>query len=125
MINLLEKQQSFVQDDIPTRLLKLAQHLAQIRDEVSAANFSEAIALIRESQFFLEWTVPTIAQTNIDRAEELVELVRTLANWKYNWVKICSDAAAIPAKLVAKGIAQVSVEAGAMSERVLEISAVI
>jgi hypothetical protein len=116
MINLLEKQQSFVQDDIPTRLLKLAQHLAQIRDEVSAANFSEAIALIRESQFFLEWTVPTIAQTNIDRAEELVELVRTLASWKYNWAKIYSDATAI---------AQVSVEAGAMSKRVLEMSVVI
>jgi hypothetical protein len=77
-----------------------------------------------ESQFFLEWTVPTIAQTNIDRAEELDELVRTLASWKYNWAKICSDAAAIPAKLVAKGIAQVSVEAGAMSKRVLGMSAV-
>jgi hypothetical protein len=116
MINILEKQQSFVQDDIPTRLLKLAQHLAQIRDEVTATNLSEAIALIRESQFFLEWTVPPIAQTNIDRAEELVELVRAIASWKYNWVKICSDAAAL---------AQVSVEADAMSKRVLEISAVV
>jgi len=31
MIDLLERQQSFVQNDIPTRLGKLAQHLAQIR----------------------------------------------------------------------------------------------
>ena len=54
--------------------------------------------------------MPTIAQTNIDRAEELVELVRTLASWKYNWAKIYSDATVIPAKLVAPGIAQVFVE---------------
>jgi len=122
MIDLLEKQASFVQDDIPTRLGKLAQHLAQIRSSVSATNLSEAMclsnssevySLIRESQFFLEWTVPQIAQTNIDRAEELVELVRTLANWKYNWTKICSDAASLT---------QVATTAGIWSERVLAIA---
>jgi len=54
-----------------------------------------------------------IAQTNIDRAEELVELVRVLANWKYNWTKICSDATSL---------SQLAATAGNWSERVLAIA---
>lgn len=49
-------------------------------------------------------------QTDVNLAAELVDLGRTLARWKLNRSKICLDAAAL---------SFVSVEAGAMSERVL------
>jgi hypothetical protein len=41
--------------------------------------------LIRESQFFMEWVVPNLLDTNIDLATELVELQRQLSGWKLHW----------------------------------------
>lgn len=114
MTDLIEKQQSFVQDDIPTRLGKLANNLVQIKHEVAnPTNLDVLVNLIRESQFFIEWTVPQIAQMDIDQAAELVELGRTLAHWKFYWEKICLDTTRL---------AQVIQEAGVWSERVLEMS---
>jgi hypothetical protein len=41
---------------------------------------------IRESQFFIEWTVPTMnLETDIDFAVELVDLQRLLGHWKLDW----------------------------------------
>jgi hypothetical protein len=117
MIDLLERQQRFIQDDIPTRLAQLANHLAEIKSlAASSTNLDAAPNLMREGQFFLEWTVPDIVETDVDLAAELVDLGRTLARWQSHWPKICLDAATL---------AQVSVEAGTMSERVLEISAML
>jgi len=117
MIDLLERQQRFVQDDIPTRLAQLANNLAEIKSlTASSTNLGAAPNLMREGQFFLEWTVPDIVETDVDLAAELVDLGRTLARWQPHWTKICLDAATL---------ALVSVEAGTMSERVLEISALL
>jgi hypothetical protein len=111
MTDLIDKQQRFVQADIPTRLAKLANHLLEIKSlTASSTNLDAAVNLIRESQFFLEWTVPQIVETDVDLAAELVDLGRTLARWKLNWSKICLDGAAL---------SSVSVEAGAILERVL------
>ncbi|NJM49233.1 MAG: hypothetical protein HC860_26195 [Alkalinema sp. RU_4_3] len=42
--------------------------------------------LIRESQFFIEWTVPTMdLATEIDFAADLVDLQRLLGKWKLHW----------------------------------------
>jgi len=45
--------------------------------------------LVRESQFFVEWTVPTInLETEISSATELLELQRSLSRWKLNWAEL-------------------------------------
>lgn len=114
MTDLIEKQQRFVQDDIPTRLAQLADNLVEIKSlTASSTNLDAAVNLIRESQFFLEWTVPQIVETDVDLAAELVDLGRTLSRWKLNWSKICLDGAEL---------SSVCVEAGAMSKWVWEIS---
>jgi hypothetical protein len=47
MIDLIEKQQRFVQDDIPTRLGKLANHLLEIKSlTASSTNLDAAVNLI-------------------------------------------------------------------------------
>ncbi|NEQ66506.1 MAG: hypothetical protein F6K21_13560 [Symploca sp. SIO2D2] len=48
--------------------------------------------LIRESQFFVEWTVPTInLETEMQIATELLELQRSLSRWKLNWPEVCGN----------------------------------
>ncbi|MGA1132588.1 MAG: hypothetical protein ACO31I_10045 [Prochlorotrichaceae cyanobacterium] len=48
--------------------------------------------LVRESQLFVEWTVPTInLSTEIWAATELLELQRSLARWKLNWVELWAN----------------------------------
>ncbi|MEM9214853.1 MAG: hypothetical protein AAGD25_10960 [Cyanobacteria bacterium P01_F01_bin.150] len=56
----------------------------------------DAIAhhLVRESQFFVEWTIPTIdLETEISSATELLELQRSLSRWKLNWVELWASEA--------------------------------
>ena len=96
MIDLLERQQRFVQDDIPTRLAQLANHLVEIKSLAgSSTNLDVAPSFMREGQFFLEWTVPDIVEIDVDLAADLVDLGRTLARWQSNWTKICLDAATL------------------------------
>ncbi|NEP10262.1 MAG: hypothetical protein F6K14_08590 [Symploca sp. SIO2C1] len=50
--------------------------------------------LIRESQFFVEWTVPTInLETDMQIATELLELQRSLSRWKLNWSEVWANEA--------------------------------
>jgi len=50
--------------------------------------------LVRESQFFLEWTVPTInLETEISSTTELLELQRSLSRWKLNWSELWANEA--------------------------------
>jgi hypothetical protein len=60
-----------------------------IRIQTLAQNNLEGIIahhLIRESQFLIEWTVPTMnLETDIDFAVELVDLQRLLGHWKLDW----------------------------------------
>ena len=48
--------------------------------------------LVRESQFFVEWTVPTInLETEMSSATELLELQRSLSRWKLNWAELWAN----------------------------------
>ena len=94
MTDLIQRQQLFTQDDVATRLSKIANNLGAIKREVTS-NPDAAVYLIRESLFFIEWTAPTLVEFDVEQAAELVDLGRTLARWQYNWEKICKDSDAL------------------------------
>ncbi|WP_414754452.1 hypothetical protein [Anabaena sp. CCY 9910] len=93
MIEVTPEQQIFMQDDVSTRLHHLANHLSQIHSLWVAASSQELIlSLIKESRYFLEWTVPDMVKADdIDRAGELVDLGRLLTRWLFHWNEIWSD----------------------------------
>lgn len=88
------KQQSFVQNDIPTRLGHLAANLSQIKTLWLEGSHQDLIIhLVKESRYFIEWIVPDMVEADdIDRAAELVDLVRVLTRWLFKWDTIWSDA---------------------------------
>ncbi|QLE58335.1 hypothetical protein [Nostoc sp. TCL26-01] len=94
MIEVTPEQQIFMQDDVPTRLHHLARHLSHIQSLWTGASSQESILdLIKESRYFLEWTVPDMVKSDdIDRAAELVDLGRLLTRWLFHWEKIWFDA---------------------------------
>ena len=92
MIDLTLKQQSFVKNDIPTRLHQLAENLSKIKNLYAEGSHQESILnLAKESRYFIEWTVPDMVPLDIDQAAELVDLGRVLTRWLFNWEKIWSD----------------------------------
>jgi hypothetical protein len=94
MIEVTPKQQIFMQDDVTTRLRRLATHLSQIQSLWTQGSSEDVIlALIDESRYFVEWTVPDMVKADdIDRACELVDLVRLLTRWLFHWDNIWTDA---------------------------------
>ncbi|QLE52759.1 hypothetical protein FD724_32005 (plasmid) [Nostoc sp. C057] len=94
MIELTPKQQIFMLDDVPTRLHHLATHLSQIQSLWTQGSSEDLIlALVNESRYFIEWTVPDMVKADdIDRACELVDLVRLLTRWLFHWDNIWTDA---------------------------------
>ncbi|YAF99199.1 MAG: hypothetical protein AB3A66_27395 (plasmid) [Nodularia sp. CChRGM 3473] len=93
MIEVTPEQKIFTQDDVPTRLRHLAAHLSQIHSLWTQISSQELmLPLVKESRYFLEWTVPDMVQADdIDRAAELVDLGRFLTRWLFNWDKIWAD----------------------------------
>lgn len=93
MNDFVSKEQSFVQDDVPTRLHHLAAHVEQIQSSWTQGSSQELmLTLVKESRYFIEWTVPDMVKADdIDRACELVDLVRLLTNWLFDWDNIWSD----------------------------------
>jgi hypothetical protein len=70
-----------------TQLDSLALNLTRIQT-LAQNGTDEQIAhhLVRESQYFIEWTVPTInLETDLSLATELVALQRLLSQWKLSW----------------------------------------
>ncbi|MEH2195535.1 MAG: hypothetical protein V7K98_23245 [Nostoc sp.] len=94
MTDFILKQQSFVQDDIPTRLGYLAVNLSQIKTLwLEGLHQDSIIQLVKESRYFIEWIVPDMVKADdIDQAAELVDLVRVLTRWLFKWDTIWSDA---------------------------------
>lgn len=115
MIQVTPKQQIFMQDDVTTRLHRLATHLSQIQSSWTQGSSEDLIlALIDESRYFIEWTVPDMVKADdIDRACELVDLVRLLTRWLFHWDDIWTDA---------EQKQSASVEISYWLQRVLEIS---
>jgi hypothetical protein len=93
MIEMTPTQQIFMQDDVPTRLHHLAANLSQIQALWTQASSQELILnLVKESRYFIEWTVPDMVKADdIERAAELVDLVRLLTRWLFNWDNIWSN----------------------------------
>ncbi|RUT03544.1 hypothetical protein DSM106972_051830 [Dulcicalothrix desertica PCC 7102] len=106
MTDLIQRQKLFAQDDVSTRLSKIANNLGAIKREVTI-NPDTAVSLIRESLYFIEWTAPTLVEVNAEQATELVDLGRTLARWQYHWEKISKEAGAL---------SDVATEAGNLSK---------
>ncbi|MBW4457645.1 MAG: hypothetical protein KME55_36170 [Nostoc indistinguendum CM1-VF10] len=115
MIEVTPKQQIFMQDDVTTRLRRLATHLSQIQSLWTQGSSEDLIlALVNESRYFIEWTVPDMVKADdIDRACELVDLVRLLTRWLFHWDDIWTDA---------EQKQSASVEISYWLQRVLEIS---
>jgi len=79
----------YLQDNISTRLGGIASNLVRARSLLdSGTNEQVALQLVRESQFFIEWTAPDASE---DVAAELVELQRLLSYWHYHWSTLWSD----------------------------------
>ncbi len=75
------------------QLDSLALNLTRIQTLLDSGDQQFAYHLVRESQFFIEWTVPTIdLDTDLAIATELVDLQRQLSAWKLNW-SVWQDAA--------------------------------
>jgi hypothetical protein len=61
-------------------------HIQTLVQSGAEGDGAAAKHLVRESQFFIEWIVPTMdLETDIDFAVELVDLQRLLSHWKIDW----------------------------------------
>jgi hypothetical protein len=92
-VNLDILKAQYLTHDTPTQLGRLAANLTQIK-ALTQAGTEEQLAqdLIRESQFFIEWVVPSLnLETELDLATELVELQRQLSRWKLHGSRLWSS----------------------------------
>ncbi|OUC13209.1 MAG: hypothetical protein B0A82_18105 [Alkalinema sp. CACIAM 70d] len=82
-------KQRYLQSDRAAQLESITLNLTRIQTLANSIDDGQvAKHLVRESQFFIEWTVPTIdLETEISIATELVDLQRELSDWKLDWEK--------------------------------------
>jgi hypothetical protein len=80
-------KQRYLQSDRTSQLESITLNLARIQALANSEDDGQvARHLVRESQFFIEWTVPTIDLDNdLSIATELVDLQRQLSEWKIDW----------------------------------------
>ena len=110
-------KEHFQQHDISTRLTHLAAHLTQIQSlTTKLAPKDEIASFMRQSLHFIEWTVPSLVEIDVEQAAELVDLGRTIARWQHSWNKVCAET---------NSRNEIADIAGKLSERVREISAVV
>ena len=110
-------KEHFQQHDISTKLTHLATHLTQIQSLTSnKAQLDEVVSFMRQSLHFIEWTVPSLVEIDVDQAAELVDLGRTIARWQHNWNKVCAETSSLN---------EITDTAGKLSKRVREIEAVV
>jgi hypothetical protein len=80
-------KQHYLKTNHAAQLDSLALNLTRIQI-LAQDNLEGIIAhyFILESQYLIEWTVPTMnLETDIDFAVELVDLQRLLGHWKLDW----------------------------------------
>lgn len=91
MTNLESKREKYVRQPMPRRLGNLASNLNRIATYSNGSFSKEGILdLIRESQYFAEWTA---ADASLELTLSLVEMQRQLARWKIHWDKTWDDPA--------------------------------
>lgn len=79
----------YLQFDPSHRLGHLASNLARIRSFCNDPLHQEVtLSVIEESQYFIEWTAPSL---DLDIATELVDLQRLLSYWKHHWSVLWSN----------------------------------
>lgn len=80
-------KQLYLKNNQASQLYSLALNLARIQTLAqNGVDRAAAKHLVRESQFFIEWTVPTLdLEVEIEFATELVDLQRLLSRWKLHW----------------------------------------
>ena len=86
-------KQLYLKNNQASQLYSLALNLARIQTLAqNGVDRAAAKHLIRESQFFIEWSVPTLdLEVEIDFATELVDLQRLLSRWKLHWEEQWDD----------------------------------
>jgi hypothetical protein len=80
----------YLQSSRSAQLDSLVLNLTRIQALVESDEDGQiAQHLVRESQFFIEWLVPTIdLSSDIELAEKLVALQRQLSEWKLDWSEL-------------------------------------
>lgn len=83
----------YLQANRSAQLESLALNLTRIQT-LAQSGTDEQVAqhLVRESQFFIEWTVPSInLEADLTFATELVDLQRLLSQWKLSWSEVWAN----------------------------------
>ncbi len=86
-------------EEIQEMLENLRLHLTRIQALTNSETNSDAdehiiLHLIRESQYLIEWTVPTLdleKDESLNIATELIRLQRQLSQWKLQWHELWAD----------------------------------
>lgn len=87
--NLESVKERYLRDSLPVRLGGLAANLARVSSFAENPKNQNAVSgIIRESEFFIEWTAPDAV---LDIQVKLVELQRQLGWWHDNWPDISHD----------------------------------
>ncbi len=101
----------YLRDGLPVRLGGLAANLARVKSFADHPDHGEVVkSLLEESKFLIEWTA---REAETESQADLVDLQVQLACWEHGWASIWGD----PVQRSA-----VAEQAGAWSERVLEMS---
>ncbi|MEO0842648.1 MAG: hypothetical protein AAF063_27605 [Cyanobacteria bacterium J06643_5] len=110
-------KEHFQQHDISSKLTHLAAHFSQIQSLTNnKGQLDEIAGFMRQSLYFIEWTVPSLVEIDIDQAAELVDLGRTIARWQHNWNKVCAETSSLN---------EITDTVGKLSKRVREIEAIV
>ncbi len=78
-------RQHYLQDSLPTRLVRVAaniQRIAWLTEKPDSAAITE---LLRECSQSIEWSVPELASNWMNEAAYLVDVQRALAHWEQVW----------------------------------------
>ncbi|MBW1811725.1 MAG: hypothetical protein JRJ87_26285 [Deltaproteobacteria bacterium] len=111
MKNLTTIKARYLRDDLTTRLGGLAANLARIKSFSNHPDHRDVVSdLLDESKHFIEWTA---AEAEYETQVDLLKLQRLLVGWHRVWRDIWSDE---------NNRADVALQAGDWSKRVLEMS---
>lgn len=90
MNELIALRDRFMRDPLPIRLGNLASSLAQIHSLSSHDGHRDGVArFVEESALYVEWTAP---DATLELQILLLEIQRTLVQWKRQWTALWDDA---------------------------------